>query len=97
MPVGNGVRIASYLQMITIVNTIHDHRHPPTPRQDPDKRRDFSCVMNPQGQVLRGSGYSILDKAAQAMLRRAEPLPSPPPELTQARLEIVAPVAFDRR
>lgn len=53
--------------------------------------------MNPQGQVLRGSGYSILDKAAQAMLRRAEPLPSPPPELTQARLEIVAPVAFDRR
>lgn len=81
-------------------------RHKHYPRQAQRRRQEgvvkLRFVMDRQGQVLtaqvlHSSGYSALDEAARDMLRRAEPLPPLPPELTQARLEIVVPVAFDLR
>ncbi|WP_420133301.1 TonB family protein [Rhodopseudomonas sp.] len=51
------------------------------------------------GQVLgaslaRSSGNAALDAETLAMVRRAEPLPPFPPELTQASLRISVPVSF---
>lgn len=54
------------------------------------------------GQVLganlaRSSGNAALDAETLAMVRRAEPLPAFPPELTQASLRISVPVSFSVR
>lgn len=54
------------------------------------------------GQLLgaslaRSSGNAALDAETLAMVRRAEPLPAFPPELTQASLRISVPVSFSVR
>ncbi|MFC0240765.1 energy transducer TonB family protein [Rhodopseudomonas telluris] len=54
------------------------------------------------GQVLsaslaRSSGNAALDAETLAMVRRAEPLPAFPPELTQVSLRISVPVSFSVR
>ena len=54
------------------------------------------------GQVLsvslaRGSGASILDEAALAMVRRASPFPPFPAGLNRVRMDLAAPVRFDLR
>jgi protein TonB len=55
--------------------------------------------MDRQGRVLsaqlaRGSGFSLLDDEAMALIQRAQPLPAPPPELAGERLELVIPIEF---
>jgi protein TonB len=44
-----------------------------------------------------GSGHSILDQAAIAMVRRAAPFPPFPSEIATSRLEMGAPIRFDLR
>lgn len=56
-------------------------------------------VMNRDGRVLsarieRSSGYALLDEETLALVRRAEPLPKPPPEVAGDTLELVVPVEF---
>lgn len=56
-------------------------------------------AMNREGRILarqirRGSGHTILDEEALAMLERASPLPPFPAEFGQNRLELVVPVRF---
>lgn len=57
-------------------------------------------VVDGQGQVLSfelagESGSASLDRATLQMIRRAQPLPPPPPELLQnGRLEVVAPFVY---
>ena len=68
------------------------------------KRRQQGTVMlyfsmDRQGQVLHyriteGSGFASLDNAVVDMIEAAQPLPSIPAELNQARLELVVPVQF---
>ena len=45
--------------------------------------------------ISTGSGHAALDDEALATLRRAEPLPPLPPEITAAQLEFVLPLRFN--
>ena len=59
-------------------------------------------ALAPDGRVLtsslaRGSGASVLDEAAVAMVRRASPFPPFPPGLGRARMDFAAPIRFDLR
>jgi len=45
--------------------------------------------------LAHGSGASVLDQAAVAMVRRASPFPPVPPELGSSRMDFVAPIRFD--
>ena len=56
-------------------------------------------VMDRQGHVLdyrieRSSGHVALDQEVLALIQRAQPLPAIPPNIADARLELVAPVRF---
>ncbi len=44
--------------------------------------------------LRQSSGYRALDNEARALVRRAEPLPPPPPEITGDRIRLVVPVQF---
>jgi protein TonB len=50
-----------------------------------------------QAQIDDSSGYSALDEEVLAMIRRAEPLPAFPPDMTQAQLELIVPIRFSLR
>lgn len=59
-------------------------------------------VLDRQGTVLsarleRGSGHAVLDGETEEMVRRASPLPAPPPEMASDRIELVVPVEFALR
>jgi protein TonB len=47
--------------------------------------------------LARGSGASVLDQAAVAMVRRASPFPPIPPGLGRSRMDFSAPIRFDLR
>lgn len=56
-------------------------------------------VIDRHGQVLssnirQSSGSSVLDAAAEDMVRRSNPLPPAPPTYPSSRLELVLPVTF---
>jgi len=57
-------------------------------------------VLNRQGEVLPGSaivrsnGYPLLDSEALDLLKRASPLPPPPPEVHEQEIELIVPVEF---
>jgi protein TonB len=44
--------------------------------------------------LVRSSGHADLDQEAQSWIQRAQPLPAPPPEITQSRIELVIPLRF---
>lgn len=80
--------------------------HKEYPRRARSRRQEgvvyLYFVMDRGGRVLqhridRSSGYSLLDREVEAMIRRAEPLPAMPDDMTQARLELVVPVQFRLR
>lgn len=47
--------------------------------------------------VQKSSGHKLLDRAAEAMIERAKPLPPMPENIHRPKLEIVVPVRFDIR
>lgn len=58
-------------------------------------------TIDPSGAVLAASvasssGDAALDQAAVEMVRRASPVPAPPPSIAQARMNLALPVRFDR-
>jgi periplasmic protein TonB len=62
----------------------------------------LSFTVGRSGQVLasrlaRSSGHSALDAETMAMIHRAQPLPSFPPELTQASMSFTVPINFSLR
>jgi protein TonB len=59
-------------------------------------------TMDRAGKVLaasieRGSGFAALDDEVLAMIRRAQPLPALPPEITAGQLELVVAIKFSLR
>ena len=62
----------------------------------------ISFVMDRTGQVLsvrlvRSSGSPALDEEALALVRRAEPLPPPPPEMPGRSITLTVPIRFSLR
>lgn len=62
----------------------------------------LSFTVGRSGQVLgsrlaRSSGHPALDAETMAMIQRAQPLPSFPPEMTQTSLSFTVPVNFSLR
>lgn len=58
---------------------------------------NFTVTRNGQvssSRLSKSSGFSALDAETIAMIRRAQPLPSFPPEMTQGSLNITVPVRF---
>lgn len=47
--------------------------------------------------IKESSGYKRLDKEAMGMIERAQPLPPIPPEMRQAKLDLIIPVQFNLR
>jgi protein TonB len=45
--------------------------------------------------LIRGSGHPDLDREATAWVARAQPVPPPPPEITQSRIELMIPLRFE--
>lgn len=45
-------------------------------------------------EVIRSKGVAILDREALALIRRASPLPAPPPEVLGDAIELIAPIQF---
>lgn len=83
---------------------LEDHKE--YPRRARSRRQEgvvwLYFVMDRAGRVLehridRSSGHRLLDREVEEMIRRAEPLPALPPDMTQARLELVVPVQFQLR
>jgi protein TonB len=61
-----------------------------------------SFTLNRQGQVvafkmLNSSGHAVLDDEAEALIRRVNPLPAFPKELTITTLELTLPIQFALR
>jgi periplasmic protein TonB len=59
-------------------------------------------AIDRQGKVLssqinKSSGFELLDDEVLALVQRAQPVPSPPPEVTGDRIELLVPVAFSLR
>lgn len=48
-------------------------------------------------RILESSGFPLLDKEVQSMLKRAAPMPSMPADLNQAQLTITVPINFTLR
>jgi periplasmic protein TonB len=44
--------------------------------------------------IVRSSGSALLDRETLAMVKRAQPLPPPPPELPGTQIAIVVPIRY---
>ncbi|MBP2297615.1 energy transducer TonB [Azospirillum picis] len=81
----------------------HLERHKRYPRAAQARRQEgvaqVRFTIDREGKVLsvqldRSSGSSLLDEETVEMVRRASPLPAPPEEMAQDRIELVVPVQF---
>lgn len=59
-------------------------------------------AIDRQGKVLssqinKSSGFELLDDEVLALVQRAQPVPSPPPDIAGDRIELLVPVAFSLR
>jgi protein TonB len=48
-------------------------------------------------RIARSSGSSLLDRETLALLDRAQPMPTPPPDVSESELSVVAPVRYNAR
>ncbi|MBP2229562.1 protein TonB [Azospirillum agricola] len=81
----------------------HLERHKRYPRSAQARRQEgvaqVRFVIDREGKVLsvqldKTSGTAVLDEETVEMVRRASPVPAPPEEMTQDRIELVVPVQF---
>jgi protein TonB len=81
-------------------------RHKEYPREAQRRRQQGTAVLafelDRQGRVLSyriktSSGFAELDREVEAMIKRAEPMPPMPADMTQAKLELQVPVQFRLR
>jgi protein TonB len=60
-----------------------------------------SFTINPGGDVIavslaRSSGDPAFDTAAVELVRRASPVPAPPPDIAKSRMSLVVPIRYSR-
>lgn len=81
----------------------HLERYKRYPRAAQARRQEgvaqVRFTIDREGRVLtvkldRSAGHELLDEETLEMVRRASPLPPPPDEMTQERVELVVPVQF---
>jgi TonB family protein len=79
----------------------HLTRHQRYPAQRWDKSAEIvvSFALDRMGHVLsasivKGSGDAVFDEAALAMVRRSDPVPQPPPAVSDEELSVTLPVGF---
>ena len=48
-----------------------------------------------ESRIVRSSGAAALDEEALALLNRAQPFPTPPPELAGERVNLTVPIRFN--
>jgi protein TonB len=84
----------------------HLERHKRYPRAAQLRRQEgvvhVRFTLDRQGNVIdhrleRGSGHDPLDEETLALVRRASPLPAPPPDMGRDTVELVVPVRFALR
>ncbi|HWM46844.1 MAG TPA: energy transducer TonB [Xanthobacteraceae bacterium] len=94
-----GAAKATYAQQIVA----HLNRHKRYPESARSRREQgtvmLTFTLDRRGrlisrQISRGSGHRNLDREALDMLRRAQPFPAPPAELTQQQFRYTAPMAY---
>jgi TonB family protein len=78
---------------------LHKHKRYPTDRSSRDADLIVSFELDRTGHVLaahvvKGSGDAAFDEAALAMMRRADPVPAPPPLVADDGLSFTLPVIF---
>lgn len=75
-------------------------RYPPLAQEDDEQGVAYlRFTMDRNGKVLsasiaKSSGYDDLDQEALALIRRAQPLPKPPPEVPGDTITLTVPVRF---
>lgn len=91
---------ADYLA--TLASWLARHKRYPRParRRNLEGVAILSFTVGAAGQVLRydvvkSSGYAVLDREVANMLQRAEPLPPLPLDLGRTRLDITIPIRFE--
>lgn len=81
-------------------------KHKEYPRRARQRNQEGTAVLwfevDRQGHVLayrliESSGHPILDRAVEAMIERASPVPAMPPDMRQAKLELAVPISFSIR
>ena len=55
---------------------------------------DILLTVTATRRANKSSGFALLDEEVLALIQRAQPLPSPPPEVGSSRIELQVPVAF---
>jgi TonB family protein len=81
---------------------IKSHMRYPKVQKDKAAIVTVSLVLNRQGKVLsvgifRSSGDTAFDEAAISTIRRSDPLPRPPSELTDEQFSYILPMTFTDR
>jgi protein TonB len=50
-----------------------------------------------RARIARSSGSALLDQETLALLQRAQPLPSPPPQTRSAQIAVTVPIRYNAR
>ncbi len=93
------VQTATYEQIL-LAHLERNKRYPRAARTN--RQQGLAYVrfrMNRQGRVLsaelaRSSGHDLLDEEVIALVRRAQPLPPPPPSIAGEVIDLTVPVEF---
>ena len=104
-PIQSAAAVVASSVMPTFQQRLAAHlaRHKQYPRAAQRRRQQgvvqLQFVMDAAGKVLsfrlnKRSGYSALDEEVENLIQRAQPLPSIPPDLGKATLEVVLPMEF---
>jgi protein TonB len=87
-------------QRLLLTHLERHKRYPPQAHGDKGAA-ELSFTLDRQGRILnskiiKSSGSVILDQEALALLRRAQPLPTPPAEASSVQLSFVMPIRYGR-
>lgn len=81
---------------------LHEHKRYPRRARLRMMRGEavIGFVLDRSGRVVsyelrRSTGHAVLDREVIAMIRRASPMPSFPPDMTKERMDFSVPVQFD--
>ena len=87
-----------------VLTHLHRHkRYPPAARMmKREGRVQVNLTLDRHGRVLavavsRGAGFKPLDEEAVDVVRRAQPLPPPPPEVEGDAIPMLVPIGFSLR